>query len=123
MLRHIILVSLFSATILVSCGNENQQDQLKVCTRTIENRIDSTEVCMSTYVCSQGALNWFQIHLCLCWENLCMCFFKRSTSICKNLVDKSCELKGGMVITSPGICNFKSNTRNRLLFPEQDKKD
>lgn len=108
--------------ILASCGTtmEETGPQARICSQIENPRIESNSICMSAFRCDEGGAPWFQLHLCFCWDNLCMCFVKKSSALCESPFDESCGLTGGAMIIGPGTCSLKSDERNRIFFPEQN---
>ena len=114
--------AIVAVLILTSCGGmkENQEEPIKICEKVESLQIDSDSVCLSAYSCSEGQESWFQMHMCFCWDSLCMCFIKESSSLCSNPLDESCGMTGGMLIIDPGVCALDSKARDEMFFPEQD---
>lgn len=107
--------------ILVSCGaaTEKTGNPTRTCEKIKSLQIESDSVCLAAYECRQGDGPWFQLHMCFCWDSLCMCFIKKSEQPCGDPLDDSCDMIGGMAIIGPGACALSAADRNGMFFPKE----
>lgn len=106
-----------AALLLAACGNEPEAP--RTCAE-LPGSVDARSFCLARFECGPGQPQ-FRGHLCLCWEELCLCFVSRSTRSCDAPDDAECGTESSMIIVGPGVCAHDAQSRETFLGGEYER--